>query len=494
MLFTSFDFLVFLPIVLIVFFLIPPKTRYIWLVVVSFFFYMYLDPLYVFLILFPTILTYMGGLYIEDNKMETKRKKYILTLCIFSILMLLGVFKYTNFMIDIVNVFIKMLFDKELTQTTMFLPIGISFYTFQTIGYLIDVYRGDVKAERNIIRYALFVTFFPQLVAGPIERSKSLLNQLRHLDRIKANDFKRIESGVIIILYGYFLKLVIADRASILVDNVFAEYYLYGSVELILAAVLFAIQIYTDFCGYTSIAIGIAQVMGVELMDNFNCPYFSISIKDFWSRWHISLSTWFRDYLYIPLGGNRKGKIRTAINKLIVFSLSGLWHGASWHFVVWGMLHGIGQIIEDSLGKIVDIHFLKNKVNKTCFSWKLLKITTTFIFVSFAWIFFRAESVKEAFCFIRTIFEKNDIWRLFDGGIYMLGLDILEMNILLLSILFVLFVDGIRYVKKKTIDSFVVEQNMYFRILIIIGLLLSIIIFGKYGSGFDANSFIYFQF
>ncbi len=494
MLFTSLGFLLFLPIVLLLYFICPKRIRYIWLLIASLYFYMYIDPIYIFLIIVPTIITYLGAIFIEDNKEKISDNKTVIKLCVIVNLLILGVFKYSNFFIDTINYILEAFKKSGISNVDIFLPIGISFYTFQTIGYIVDVYRGDVKAERNILKYSLFVTFFPQLVAGPIERSKSLLKQINSIHKVKALDTNRIMTGVISIAYGYFMKLVIADRASIFVDNIFGEYYLYGTVELCFAAVLFAFQIYADFSGYTLIAIGIAKVIGIDLMQNFDSPYLAVSVKDFWTRWHISLSTWFRDYLYIPLGGNRKGKRRTIVNKMIVFTLSGLWHGANWSFVIWGMLHGFGQVMEDTVGKAIDKKILTKHVNKEVFSWRLLKIVCTFVFVTFAWIFFRAPGASVAFDYIRVLFTRVDMWRLFDGSLYSHGLNIVEMNILTLSLLFVFFIDYVRYSKKKTIDTFVMEQNMYFRFLVPVALLVAVVLFGKYGSGFDGKSFIYFQF
>lgn len=502
MLFISREFLLFIPIVFLVYFIVPGKFRCLWLLITSIYFYMYFDPFYIFLILIPTLVSYLGAIFIEDNKDENKKvnnNKIAIFMCVFVSLLLLFVFKYTNFVIDSLNYVLAVINKYHhsffiISNIDIALPIGISFYTFQTIGYLIDVYRGEIKAERNIIKYSVFVTFFPQLVAGPIERSKSLLKQISALDKVNLFEMDRVLSGVVTVLYGYFLKLVIADRAAVLVDKVFADYYLYGTIELFVAAVFFTIQIYADFGGYSAIAIGLAKILGINLMNNFNSPYFSISIKDFWGRWHISLSSWFKDYLYIPLGGNRKGNKRTLVNKMIVFFLSGLWHGANWTFIVWGGLHGLYQVIEDTLGKFIDAKILKGRVNTKCFSWNLLKILFTFFAVVFAWIFFRAENMTKALDYIYLMFIRVDVWRLFDGSVYHLGLDIIEMNIFCIAVAFLACIDFIQYRKKKSIYEFIAEQNLYFRWLVIIGMLFSVIVFGRYGDNFDSNSFIYFQF
>lgn len=274
-------------------------------------------------------------------------------------------FKYFDWILTNIN---RALHINVSLPFSIILPVGISFYTFQALSYTIDIYRGEIKAEKNILRYALFVSFFPQLVAGPIERSKNLLSQLENVQNQKCN-FNKIRDGLCLILYVFFLKIVIADRIAVLDDNVFGNYTECGFVELSVAAVLFAIQILCDFNGYTIIAQGSATMLGIRLMDNFRQPYLATSIHDFWRRWHISLTSWFTDYLYIPLGGNRKGILRKMINTMIIFLISGLWHGASWHYVIWGGIHGIYQNIGTC------IHVLKHKLGitdkKTKFSTKI---------------------------------------------------------------------------------------------------------------------------
>ncbi len=333
--------------------MIPKKARGIWLLVASYYFYMSWNAQYAVLIGGSTIITYCSGLLIgkfngEGVKSGVIKKKITLILCIAINLGILAVFKYGNFVIESINSLLNGLHISAIERRfDLLLPVGISFYTFQALGYIIDVYRGDVEIEKNFPRYALFVSFFPQLVAGPIERSKNLLSQMKHIEDIKLYNSKRVTSGAIMMVWGLFMKMVIADRVSLLVDTVFDNYRMYGSTELILAAIGFTIQIYCDFGSYSIIAIGAAKIMGFELMENFNTPYFARNIREFWSRWHISLSTWFRDYLYIPLGGNRKGKLRKAINIMIVFLVSGLWHGADWSFIVWGGIHGLYQVMAD---------------------------------------------------------------------------------------------------------------------------------------------------
>ncbi|NBI89225.1 MBOAT family protein, partial [Lachnospiraceae bacterium] len=310
MVFNSTSFLIFFPIVVLVYFIMPRKIRYIWLLIASYYFYMSWNAKYAILIGFSTIITYLSGLCIGwingsgvNNKVKVKK---IVVAASFGInILILVVFKYSGFILDSLNIILKESGIRVLEMPfDIVLPVGISFYTFQALSYTMDVYRGDISAEKNILKYALFVSFFPQLVAGPIERSINLISQISEIPKTKI-EYERIANGLIIMVWGFFLKLVIADRIAILVNTVFDRYYMYGTVELIVAAMGFALQIYCDFSSYSTIAIGASQIMGITLMENFNVPYFSRSIKEFWRRWHISLSTWFKDYLYIPLGGNR---------------------------------------------------------------------------------------------------------------------------------------------------------------------------------------------
>lgn len=502
MLFNSIEFMVFFPVVLFIYFIIPRKLRSLWMLVASYYFYMSWNPQYAILIALSTVFTYAGGILVEKCvSMECRytsrnfMRKVILIGCLAVNLAILGIFKYGNFLLDSLDAVVRV-FGIEIVSRRfdLLLPVGISFYTFQALGYMIDVYRGDITAERNLLRYALFVSFFPQLVAGPIERSGNLLKQMREMEDIKLWNAKRITSGAILMVWGLFMKMVIADRTAILVDTVFDQYYIYGSTELCVAAAGFALQIYCDFGSYSLIAIGAAKIMGFTLMENFCAPYFAVSVKDFWSRWHISLSSWFKDYLYIPLGGSRKGKLRQAVNKMIVFSVSGLWHGADWSFMAWGGVHGFYQVFADLTSPYRKKCLDQLKVKQECFSWRLLQTAVTFLLVDFAWIFFRADSMMSALYYIKRIFIRPTPWAFFNGDLYTLGLDRPEMNILLFSVLILFLIDTIRVRKKILLDEFLFTQNLWFRWGCMIVLILMIFIFGEYGPNFDAQQFIYFQF
>ncbi len=495
--FNSLTFMVFFPAVLAVYFLIPRNLRKFWLLIASYYFYMNWNPRYAVLIGASTLITYVSGILMENCQRLRRqgRKKLILVLCLVCNLAILAVFKYGNFALETADGLLRLLgLRGSGRRLDLLLPVGISFYTFQALGYIIDVYRSDVKAERNLVCYALFVSFFPQLVAGPIERSKNLLAQVDQVSRMKLWDAKRVTSGAILMVWGFFLKMVIADRAAILVDTVFDNFQVYGSTELCLAAVGFAVQIYCDFSSYSTIAVGAARIMGFGLMENFNTPYFAESIRDFWSRWHISLSSWFRDYLYIPLGGNRKGRARERLNKMAVFLISGLWHGASWNFIVWGGIHGFYQVAADLLRPWKEKLCGKLGIRREVLSWKLLRMAVTFVLVDAAWIFFRADSVMNALRILKRILFRPTPWLLFNGGIYELGLSRPEFGILLVSLAILFLAELVRYRRKVTVDVFLMEQNLWFEWLAVILLIVMIFVFGEYGPMFDAQQFIYFQF
>ncbi len=498
MLFNSYSFLCFFPIVTLIYFVIPKKMRYIWLLIASYYFYMSWSPKYVLLLMASTIVTYFGGLVLGTDSIKTMGKhikRLVFILCVVLNLSILLFFKYANFAIETVDRLLSFVgADSGNVHLDILLPVGISFYTFQALGYLIDVARGETQAEKSIVRYALFVSFFPQLIAGPIQRANSLLSQINTCSETKLWSLDRVCRGAIIMLWGYFQKLVIADRAGLFVDTVFASFHLYGSVELALAAILFTIQIYCDFSGYSYIAIGAAKVLGFELAENFKAPYFAASLKEFWRRWHISLSSWFKDYLYIPLGGSRCGKLKKYKNVMVTFLVSGLWHGASWSFVMWGAIHGVYQVIEDAVRPIrekTEKHF---SIKKDCFSYKLGHIIITDILVGIAWIFFKMDSFMDALRYIFRMLTRPDFWVLHDGSIFLHGLNQAQMLVLVSAVLILLAFDAVNYSKDQQIDEFLFGQNTWFRWLIIYILLFMVLAYGVYGPTYNAASFIYFQF
>lgn len=495
MLFNSYEFMLFFPIVVIGFFLIPNHCKHLWLLIASYVFYMGWNKFYALLILEITVVSYITAIFIDVSQNTKHKRSCYLAVGILASLLLLFVFKYYDFGLANINAILRRLGQSEIKQHLNFiLPVGISFYTFQAIGYVIDVYRGTTKVERNFIRYALFVSFFPQLVAGPIERSTNLLKQINNISQIKRFDFKRIVSGLTLMLYGYFLKMVLADRLSILVDCVYSSWDSVGSSELIIAAVFFSLQIYFDFNSYSLIAIGAAKVMGFTLMWNFDTPYFATSIKDFWRRWHISLSQWLKDYVYIPLGGNKKGRIRKYINLMITFLISGLWHGAAWHYVVWGGIHGVYQIVGDCFAPLLEK--FENSYKKTAsISYKITRICITYFLVCIALIFFRAESISQSIGIIKRIICKINPWVLFgDALVGNLGLENHYFKIIGVALAFWFLVELLQYKKHELLPELLSKQVVWCRWAVLVFMMGFIGIYGVYGPGYDASSFIYFQF
>lgn len=495
MTFNSVTFLIFFPIVALMYFLINPKFRWIWLLVSSYYFYMCWNPKYAIVLAFSTIVTYITGLLIHKSNSITNKKKsnfYKNFFLISSLSINIGIlflFKYYNFFSSII---IKLGNHIDLTiklpTFDFMLPVGISYYTFQVISYIVDVYRNDIKPEKHIGKYALFVSFFPQIVAGPIEMAKNMLPQY---NTVHSFDYTRVKNGLLQMLWGYFKKAVIADRLAILVNTIFNNPSEYFGYQIIIATLMFTFQIYCDFSGYSNIAIGCAKIMGFSLTTNFKEPYFATSIKDFWKRWHISLTSWFRSYLYIPLGGNRKGKFRTQLNILIIFLVSGLWHGAALTYILWGFLHGAFQIIENLVEPYKEILIKKFKVNINSFSYKFSQILFTFILVNFAWIFFRANSIHDIKIIFKNMFINNP-WIFTDGSLFDLGLNVPEFILVIISIIILTIVD---YLKTKfdLLDE-LSKQSLIFRWFIYVIAVISILLFGIYGSGYSDQQFIYSQF
>ena len=404
MLFNSIEFLIFIIFVFFVHWYIISanfKSQNSFLLIMSLVFYSAWDYRFLLLIIFSTIIDFFLGIRIEKSKTN---KKFFLILSISINLGLLIIFKYFNFFIDsFENMFSLIGFNNSFVTLNIILPVGISFYTFQTLSYSIDIYRGDLKPTKDLVKFATYVTFFPQLVAGPIERAGKILPQLsekRIFDRVKA------EEGLRKILIGFFKKIVIADSLAPIVENIFSNYNEFSTIVLLMGLLFFSFQIYCDFSGYSDIAVGLAKLLGIDLMENFNFPYFAINIGEFWKRWHISLTNWFRDYLYIPIGGSKNSFLLSLRNLSIVFLLSGLWHGANWNYIFWGLIHIIFYIP----------HFIKRKFsNSQLFFLKiknrLLSTILTYLIVTLSWVFFRSNSISDAFKYIFKIFtlEKGEI-------------------------------------------------------------------------------------
>lgn len=472
MVFNSIEYLCFFPIVTATYFLLPDKLKNIWLLLASYYFYMSWNVQYGSLLVLVTLVSYVGGMLIEKY-----RKKSLLVGCLAINLILLGIFKYANFIIRNINHALSLLKCGEgFDALTILLPMGISFYVFQAMGYLIDVWRGHIASEKRLVNFSLFLAFFPQLVAGPIERSGNLLRQF---DQKMAWNEKRILSGLLLIGWGLFMKIVIAERCAIFVNGVYDDYSASTGTELILATFVFGIQIYCDFAGYSTMARGSARVLGFELMENFKSPYLASSCVEFWKCWHVSLTKWFTDYVYIPLGGSRCSTPKRYRNILLTFLLSGMWHGASWNYIAWGGLHGGYQIAEHTLGI--------GKKKKTRIQ-TLCGMAGTYLLVNFAWIFFRASSFTEAFLIIRRMFDDPFAYKVHSV------MDVKDGVVLLLAVLLLFVVDWLRKYRGFNTDTLMSSPHLLLRWAVYLSLLYGIIIFGKYGSNYAITQFIYFQF
>ncbi len=494
MLFNSLSFLIFFPLVVCVCFLLPKKARYIWLLIASYYFYMCWNAKYALLLLASTVITYLSGLYMDSfkdkkkgNPAVIKRKKICVAVSFALDLSILFFFKYFDFAVDSLSKVLALV-HIQLNQPSfdVLLPVGISFYTFQALSYTMDVYRGEIYAERNFLRYALFVSFFPQLVAGPIERSKNLLRQLSEDSHF---DYDNVRTGLLWMLWGFFLKVVISDRCAVLVNTVYGNCAAYQGFQLIAANVCFALQIYCDFMGYSTIAKGAAKVLGYDIMDNFRQPYFAATVKDFWRRWHISLSTWFRDYLYFPLGGSRRGTGRTYFNIMVVFLVSGLWHGASWTFVVWGGVHGLLQVIEGILTPPFEKLCDRMHVRRDVFSWRALGTVKTFILVDAAWVFFRAGTIPAAFQILKNSLKLSNVGLILNDGLLKLGLNSRNMSILVFALMLLLSVSVIQE-KGTDIVVWITRQNAVFRYAAYWTVLILIL----FSLDITGQEFLYFQF
>lgn len=479
MLFNSFAYIFFLPVVFVLYWLLPHKYRWFLLLAASCYFYMSWNPKYIFLILGVTAISYCSALALE--KSGSKGKKIILLFTAVACLGTLFLFKYFNFFLENLCRSLE-LFSIRLNPVTLrlILPVGISFYTFQALSYVIDVYRGDIRAERHFGYYAAFITFFPQLVAGPIERTSHLLPQIKSP---KSFEEPKAMDGLKMILWGYFKKMVVADTLALYVDKIYGGLESYNGLTLAIAAFFFVLQIYCDFSGYSSIAIGTSKLMGIDLTTNFASPYFSTSIKEFWRRWHISLSSWFRDYVYIPLGGSRCHAWKRNRNLFLTFLLSGFWHGADWTFLVWGGLHGIAQILENTFHK--PIEKIKQHKAGLFISWLVV-----FAFWNFTMIFFRASNIGDALYVLTHMLNGiSSPMEYIHNGYYFLGIDKFQF-LYLIFLIFILSASDYSFYKKCSFDllhtkSKAVEWGLYIALGVIV------VLFSQKGV---AAEFVYFQF
>ena len=480
MLFNSLQFLFFLPLVFFLYWGIKErKAQNLLIVVASYVFYGWWDWRFLLLIALTSVCSYLSGIYI-DRRPQHGRQLMVLNL-LFN-LGILGVFKYYNFFTENFSLLLHTVGLKtDLPTLNIILPVGISFYTFQALSYTIDVYRRQLRATTDPVEFFAFISFFPQLVAGPIERATNLLPQFQ---RPRTFDYDKATDGLKQMLWGFFKKIVVADSCAVGVENIFSNYSSMSGGLLFLGGVLFAFQIYGDFSGYSDIAIGTARLFGIDLMRNFNIPYFSRNISEFWSRWHISLTTWFRDYIYIPLGGNREGRLRTLRNTLIVFLVSGIWHGANWTFVCWGIYHALLIIVFFLLGvrrqpMVVAANSVLPSV-KEC-----AQMAATFFLVVIGWIIFRAENMSSAYNYIARMFTTS--WTDLSAQSF---IDLAVLKNALIGCVIMLFVEWIQRKKAHGLDLQQPAVGRFQQIALCYALIFLILLLGEFGE----NQFIYFQF
>ena len=494
MTFNTFTFFLFFTVIVLINYFLPKRWRWVWLLVSSYAFYSLSDVRYSAVLLTCTGISYMAGRMIAKTE-DKKLKKIWALLGIALNVGILILFSYMNFFFDSITAAAATAgYQWTFRGIELLFPIGISFYIFQVISYLLDVYSGKVEAEKNLAHYALYVSFFPQLLIGPIERYNHLKPQLLNP---KPFEYQEFVDSLVRIGWGLFKKIVIADRLAVVANTVFAAPQDFNSPKLVAAIIAFSFQIYIDFSAYSDIAIGTASILGINLIENFNRPYFAKSIIDFWRRWHISLNNWLRDYIFIRLNyKHRRKKLRNlwiSIDVMITFFISGLWHGASWTFVFWGVLHGLYQTIEILTQKIRDKVVNKLKINRSTFAHKTFQVLFTFGLVSFAWLFFKASSMSEAVHILKSVISFDGIstekaWIFKDGS---LGLDDKDFWMMTHTLLILMIVEFVQ--RKQDLLVMLNKQPIWFRWTIYYLLFFSITIFGFYGEA-NAVDFVYFQF
>lgn len=479
MLFNSLEFAIFFPLVTAIYFLLPHRWRVHLLLAASCVFYMAFIPVYIFILFVTILIDYFAGIYLE--RVEGRSRKALLCLSIISTCLVLFIFKYFGFFTgSFVGVAGLVGWHVPPPLIKIILPIGLSFHTFQSLSYVVEVYRGKQKAEHDFIIYATYVMFFPQLVAGPIERPQNLLHQFREEHELR---YDQVTSGLRRMAWGFFKKLVVADRLALYVNDVYGAPHNYNGLQLTTATVFFAYQIYCDFSGYSDIAIGAAQVLGFRLMENFRNPYYSLSVAEFWKRWHISLSTWFKDYLYIPLGGNRVSRNRHIVNLLITFAVSGLWHGANWTYVVWGVLNGVYLVTGFLTQGWRDRLFSLFGLGEETWTRRAIKLTTTFTLTCIAWIVFRAKNLGDALYVFTHLGTGWDIHNLATEQFFLRQFPVAIAAILVLEL-------GQRIGNQTSIPRTVGSWPMAARWAAYASFVMLVVMFGVYKQ----MQFIYFQF
>lgn len=477
--FISINFYVFLCAVVCIYYIFPRKARWVVLLCGSLLFYYLASGATIWIFLGMIALSYACALL--NEKLQTGTRKWIRRA------VLAGSLLVTAAPLTISKgreLFVASFLHQN--ADNWIIPLGLSFFTLQMLAYLVDVYQGKCKAQRNPFKYALFVSFFPQILQGPIPRYEQLQEQLCEGH---AFDEKEFSKGLQLIIWGFFLKLMIADKAAVIVDTVFANYSMYRGCYILVAGILYSIQLYADFLACVSIAKGVAELFGVKLADNFRHPYMATSIKDFWGRWHISLSSWLRDYIYIPLGGSRKGKIRKYFNLAVTFLMSGFWHGAGIRYIFWGCMHATYYIAGDVTKKYKDRIYTLLGMPEGCAARRWIQRIGTFFWVMLAWIIFRARSLKEGIVIIDCMFRTYNPWIFFDDSLFKLGLEWKECFVLAASILLLMKVSMMQ--EKMCIRDKILQQPLLIRWILYIATIIVIYVFGTYGFGFNAQDFIY---
>lgn len=524
MIFTSLKFILFISAVFIGYFIFPKRYRWIWLLISSYCFYFSASIKYGFYLVFSTISTYIAALAIgkiterfsvppdmgkEEKKAlrrkNDRKKKLVVAAAVLINFGILFFIKYYNFSVLSLAKFTGLFgFDFSPHTLSLVLPVGISFYTFQVIGYIIDVYRGVCDPQKNFFKYALFASYFPQIMQGPIGRYQDLVSG--GLFEGRSFDYDRAMFGLQRMTFGFFEKLVIADRLAIAVNTVWADYASYGKAEIIFACILYAIQIYADFAGYMDIALGASEVMGIKMAENFDAPYFAASVPEFWRRWHMTLGSWFREYLFYPvmrsgwcsalgkklkksLGKGVSSKTTTVIALLCVWFFTGLWHGSSWHYVAWGVYYGILIILSMLLAPLFDKAVDKLSLDRERPSYKLVQILKTFALVCVGYVLFRSDSLSQAKGIFMSVLSPAVPLSTPLG----IGLDAKDLKVALVAVAVLFAVDLFRY-KKIDPRSVISKQGLWLRWIIYFAFIFAVLIYGIYGPGYSSASFIYFQF
>lgn len=481
MFYVSFGYYIFILLLLVVYYILPLKHRWFCLLIGSLGFYYCVCQSAIWIFIVTVFLSYLFGLFMDETyriSLNGKRKascRFIYLLIFISVIII---------PLLLIKIGILVWFNKEFDSYIF--PLGISFYTLQIISYLIDIYYGKIKAQHNLLKYMLFVSFFPQIIQGPIPRYEQLGNELFEGHRF---DEKMFSKGLQLIIWGFFLKLMVADKAGIIVDTIFYNFHVYKGCYILVAGFLYSIQLYTDFLACVTISQGVSSLFGVRLTDNFRHPYQAVSIKDFWRRWHISLSSWLRDYVYIPLGGGRKGRLSKYKNLIITFVISGLWHGVGYKYIFWGFLNAFYQIIGEITLPVKDKVYQILNMPKGSFVRNSVQKAGVFFWLMLAWIIFRADNLKIGIDMIASIFTTYNPWIFFDDSLFELGLIWKECIILIFAIIFLLFIETKQ--EKISVRDLILEQHIIVRWFIYIIAISVIWIFGTYGFGFNASDFIY---